>query len=678
VSLVVLSLALAGSTGPASAAIQTTNLSLTGFSHMAVDDARHHVFVTGAQADGVVVVMNEDGTSAGSIPGIGGASGMVLTGGTLYVARCGAGSITEVDPATLAAVGSFAADVTGTCDLVAAGGRLWYPSSAGLASVSLDSSHTVVTPGTALPDGMLASSSGQPDQLVEGDADHAGPTVRVYDVTDPTGPTLLGSQAFGGGQVVDMAVTPDGGTLLLAQHSSPFKATVRTLPTLGAPSGVTQYGLNRPANAIAVSPNGAKIATGTDDGIADDDVLVFNPGATVSKRFWDFGGTTNVLYPRGLAFSSSGASLFAVSGDVSGAHTVKFHSLSTLPAGSLTIATTKATVLYGHAVTVTAHLGTASSNKRVSIYRKPTTGGAARLVVQGRVNAKGNLKVKVKPAANTIYTATWDGDRQGPACPSPCRHAREDEGRLSHLGRVSPLSLREVVHRRLAYRMPDVRGISRTVASRLHVPPCLAGLPRRPLESGREGTGRHERQGQARRQDLLHEQGCCRRPPADPVLAGRPLRPPRKHLRLGVLPRDLRSGAERVEPLGRPAERRHHGRHGLDVLRQIGPADASERREPPALGDGRHLDDGSADRTTTPPLAVCDQPCRPGDQRVGLIALAPGAQHLAQIRDHLGGRREPEQRQERLGGRWLLTAIGHPVAAARRVVPARVSTIPAI
>jgi hypothetical protein len=410
VSLVVLSLALAGSTGPASAAIQTTNLSLTGFSHMAVDDARHHVFVTGAQADGVVVVMNEDGTSAGSIPGIGGASGMVLTGGTLYVARCGAGSITEVDPATLAAVGSFAADVTGTCDLVAAGGRLWYPSSAGLASVSLDSSHTVVTPGTALPDGMLASSSGQPDQLVEGDADHAGPTVRVYDVTDPTGPTLLGSQAFGGGQVVDMAVTPDGATLLLAQHSSPFKATVRTLPTLGAPSGVTQYGLNRPANAIAVSPNGAKIATGTDDGIADDDVLVFNPGATVSKRFWDFGGTTNVLYPRGLAFSSSGASLFAVSGDVSGAHTVKFHSLSTLPAGSLTIATTKATVLYGHAVTVTAHLGTASSNKRVSIYRKPTTGGAARLVVQGRVNAKGNLKVKVKPAANTIYTATWDGD----------------------------------------------------------------------------------------------------------------------------------------------------------------------------------------------------------------------------------------------------------------------------
>jgi hypothetical protein len=95
---------------------------------------------------------------------------------------------------------------------------------------------------------------------------------------------------------------------------------------------------------------------------------------------------------------------------VNGAHTVKFHSLSTLPAGALTISTSKATVVYGKAVTVTAHLGTASSNKTVSICRKPTTGGTARLVAKGRVNARGNLNVKLKPAANTVYTASWDGD----------------------------------------------------------------------------------------------------------------------------------------------------------------------------------------------------------------------------------------------------------------------------
>ena len=407
--VVLLPVALVGGTGSATAATQSTNLPLTGFSHMVVDDAHDKVFVTGAQADAAIVVMNEDGTSAGTISGVTGASGMALAGGTLYVARCGAGTIAEFDPVTLLSLGNFSADVTGTCDLVEAGGRLWYPSTGGLASVSLDSSHTVVTPGSALPDGVLESSSGQPNQLVVGDADHAGPTVRVYDVTDPTAPALLGSHAFGGGQVVDMAVTPDGATVLLAQQSSPFKVTVRTLPGFGTPA-VSQYGLNRPANAVAVAPSGTKIATGTDDGIVDNDVLVFNPGATVSTRFWDFGTTTNLLYPRGLAINSAGTTLFAVSGDVNGAHTVKFHSLSTLPAGSLTITTSKTTVVYGHAVTVTAHLGTASSNKMVSIYRKPTTGGAAKLVAKGRVNAKGKLNVSLKPAANTIYTATWDGD----------------------------------------------------------------------------------------------------------------------------------------------------------------------------------------------------------------------------------------------------------------------------
>jgi hypothetical protein len=408
-SLLVVPVMIVGVHGSASAAIPSTNLALTGFSHMAVDDAHGHVFVTGAQGDGVVVVMNDDGTLAAAIPGVAGASGMALAGGTLYVARCGAGTIVEIDPATLQDVGSFSADVTGTCDLVEAGGRLWYPSSGGLASVSEDSSHTVVTPGSALADGMLATSAGQPNQLVVGDADHAAPTVRVFDVTDPTAPTLLGSHAFGGGAVVDLAVAPDGGTVLLAQQSSPFKATVRTLPGFGTPT-VSQYGLNRPTNAVAISANGAKIATGTDDGIVDDDVLVFNPGSTVAKRSWDFGPTTNVMYPRGLEFSSTGGHLFAISGDVQGAHTVKFHSLSTLPAGSLTVAVSRATVLYGHAVTVTAHLGTATSARTVSIYRQPTTGGAPKLVKSGRVNAKGNLNVSVTPGANTVYTASWDGD----------------------------------------------------------------------------------------------------------------------------------------------------------------------------------------------------------------------------------------------------------------------------
>lgn len=55
--------------GGASAAVPGTALPLTGFGDMVVDGANHHLFITGAPADGVVLVRNEDGSAAGSIMG---------------------------------------------------------------------------------------------------------------------------------------------------------------------------------------------------------------------------------------------------------------------------------------------------------------------------------------------------------------------------------------------------------------------------------------------------------------------------------------------------------------------------------------------------------------------------------------------------------------------------------
>lgn len=62
--------------------------------------------------------------------------GMALVAGTLYVARCGSGTIDEINTATLVKTGSFGADVAGACDLAAAGGRLWYQGTGTLKSIS--------------------------------------------------------------------------------------------------------------------------------------------------------------------------------------------------------------------------------------------------------------------------------------------------------------------------------------------------------------------------------------------------------------------------------------------------------------------------------------------------------------------------------------------------------------
>ena len=404
--------ALACSTGSAAASVPGTTIALTGFSHMLVDGAHGHVFLTGSASDSKIAVENEDGTPAGTITGESGAGGMVLDGTTLYVARCGWGVIDEIDTATLTKVGSFAAAVGGTCDLAEAGGRLWYSDSTDgqfghLESVSLDSSHTVVDSGANLYEMIFATTPVHPDWLVVGESQQSPTVVDVYDVSDPSTPTLL-TNVFdlgGGGNLQDMTVTPDGSTLLTAA-GSPYELDAFALPGLSA-AGV--YPTDNYPNSAAVSPSGSTIAGGSMS-YYDKDVFLFDTGDATSRLQWDFSSTTDLLYPRGLAFSTDGTRLFAVSTGASGTAVV-FHVMPTvvLPKGAVTIKTSAATLVDGKAATLTAHLGTASTNRTVSIYRRPV-GGTRTLVKTAVVNASGNLSISVKPTANVAYTAVWGGD----------------------------------------------------------------------------------------------------------------------------------------------------------------------------------------------------------------------------------------------------------------------------
>jgi hypothetical protein len=407
-----LALVLCAAPGAASAAVPGTTLPLTGFGHMTVDDAHGHVFITGSPSDSTIVVMNEDGTTAGTITGEAGAGGMVLDGGTLYVARCGAGVIDEIDTATLTKTGSFSAPVDGTCDMAEAGGRLWFSNSGDqqwgeLESVSLDSSHTVVDSGRMLYQMIFATTPVHPDWLVVGETQSSSSTAHVFDVSNPGGPTQLG-YAFTlgtGTNLQDLGISSDGSTLLAASgypyeldtYALPGLATGRVYPTTAYPT------------AVAASPNGEQVAEGM-KGISNPDVYLFNTGSSTPVQHWDFGGTADVTYQRGIAFSPDGTHIFAVSKGPSGNDPV-FHVISTavLPTGAVTIKTSKTALTDGGAATLTAHLGTASSNRTLSIYRTPI-GGTRALVKTAAVNASGNLSVVVRPAADVNYIAVWDGD----------------------------------------------------------------------------------------------------------------------------------------------------------------------------------------------------------------------------------------------------------------------------
>src|SRR5207244_8901076 len=165
-----------------------------------------------------------------------GAAGMVVDGNTLFVARCGHAAIDVIDTATLTRTGSIpiAAGLSGTCRLAVAGGRIWYASSDSpgpLGSVTITAPHTEASyPSLGNVMGPLfATSPTDTDLLAVADSVDCSAPVRVYDLSPPT-PVLKGSAPAN--CVADLAVTADGGHLLVAA----YYLTSYVLPDLSSPT----------------------------------------------------------------------------------------------------------------------------------------------------------------------------------------------------------------------------------------------------------------------------------------------------------------------------------------------------------------------------------------------------------------------------------------------------------
>lgn len=407
--VVLLGALVLGSGGSASAISAGQALPFEGFGGIAVDAVHGHVFVTGLNT---IAVRNLDGTAVTTIPESEGPVSPVLDNGLLYVSRCGEHKIDVIDTATLAVIRTIDATVDGGyCNIAVAGGRIWYGSGTDgrtLTSVPADGSaaETVSNayPWTSRP--RFATTPVHPNWLIVGD-DSTLARVDVWDVSDPVNPTKLASVSNPGDAqaLEDLEVTPDGDTLLIADgatqgllsFSLPDMATQGTTYTLG-PNG--SHGI-----AVAVTPDGNRVA-GTTSAV-DDSISLFNSGDSAAKR-------TTLTEPEDvtgadLAFSPDGTKLYAVTIDE--ADTPILHVLpgQSVPAGSLTLKPSASIISYGRSLTLTAHLGTKSANKTVSIYRT-TFGQSEALLKTAAVNAKGNLVVTVKPGVKTTYRAMWDGD----------------------------------------------------------------------------------------------------------------------------------------------------------------------------------------------------------------------------------------------------------------------------
>jgi sugar lactone lactonase YvrE len=385
---------------------------VTGYSDMVVDPAGGRVFVAGGPASSGIDVFNPDGSLDTVIDGESGAGGMVIDGGFLYVARCGWSTIDVIDTDTLTRVGSMSAPVGGNCNLGDADGRLWFSDATDdqlghMESVAIAAPHTVIDAGFVVYPPVFADTPVHPDWLVFGEAGLDPASVAVEDVSDPSAPSMIATNtlAANAGYLRDLAVNSAGTTLLTASNT-PSDIQAYTLPglTLSHSYPIASY-----PDAVAASPSSGQVAGGSESG-SGADVSLFAGGAASALTSWSFSPSSELTYARGVAFSPDGQHLYAVTAGASDAGPV-LHVLSTvvLPKGKVSITHSLATVGYGKADTLTAHLGTSTASRSLQVWRTPV-GGSPVLVHTGTAGAKGNISLVVHPAVDSTYTVKWAGD----------------------------------------------------------------------------------------------------------------------------------------------------------------------------------------------------------------------------------------------------------------------------
>ncbi|MFF7314485.1 hypothetical protein [Streptomyces sp. NPDC008137] len=308
--------------GSAAAADSSAILPLKSTGDMVVDGVHHRVFISDPAA-GQVVVTDYAGTVVGTVGSLPGVHGLELSpdSGTLYAAAHDADAVVAIDTATATESRRYSTGAgAGPAYVALAGGKLWFSyGSSGDGNIgSLDPSAAgpaVIlgqdTDRTFYDAPILDAAAGAPGTLVAGAPGQSPVELAVYDVS--SGAASRTAYAFdpgdtGGGNLRDLAVTPDGQNVVTAS-GAPYYQAVYRLTDLSANG---KYVTNTYPNAVDIAPNG-DVAAGTDSSY-DPDVHVFEQGvSTPVKQYEVSGDDSALLAPAGLAWAPDASRLFAIS-----------------------------------------------------------------------------------------------------------------------------------------------------------------------------------------------------------------------------------------------------------------------------------------------------------------------------------------------------------------------------
>jgi hypothetical protein len=330
---VVASIATATGAGTAQAADPSTLLPLGTYSHMAVDATQGLAFITGhahqfSNRPGVsgVAVVNVDGSSPAVITGTSASTGVVVGPDGLVYAAEDDGHIAQIDPATKSLVHAFNTGNVCPNSIAFAGAELWFsygcdPSTdAGLAE--LDTATSTITSGVLhgahATRATLASVPGHTDKLVATNLSDVGGDLNVLTIA---GVTATVAKTITGLNLADVAVNPDGNSVLVAGGSAARTYAISDLSDLGVTYNTPLGG----SASVAYSADGTYVGVGTGPDPFNATVTTFGPSSTIPVRSYDTStpgsanqGQNNLPQEADLAWS--GTALLAVYVDYLGAY----------------------------------------------------------------------------------------------------------------------------------------------------------------------------------------------------------------------------------------------------------------------------------------------------------------------------------------------------------------------
>ena len=383
---------------PSSARDAGVQLPLGSPRSLVLDEAHSHVILTGDP----MVVTDYAGEIVATLDDEGGASGMVLDDGLLYVARCSASRIDIIDTATLARVESIPISIgigttnQGRCELAEAGGQLWFDTTSDvgpLGSMAVAAPHTLVThTGIDVDNSLFATTPTNPNLLVIASSKYCPSAVQVYDMSAAT-PNLLRSTTAAYECMRSIQFTADGRDLLIASGGVEKLRLSDLAPVSGTPAA--SY-----TTAFAQSGDGSYLSVGSD---RIPSVFDFRGGATTSFRQHSWGISSGVGWGA-MAMTADGYHLFALAANYL---EVLDGPAQTRP--TLTLLSSHSTIRDGATVTLSIHLSGHSTNNHVAIYRTPYH-ATRTLVANVQVNSRGDAKLTLHPQTSTTFQAVFTGE----------------------------------------------------------------------------------------------------------------------------------------------------------------------------------------------------------------------------------------------------------------------------